>query len=54
MYAIMKLEYEAPICDYFGFGALKRGILKFRLDCPIPEKNQTRGTKPLGFFVFLL
>lgn len=21
MYAIMKLEYEAPICDYFGFGA---------------------------------
>ena len=40
MYAIMKLEYEAPIYDYFGFGALKGGILKCRLDWAIPEKNQ--------------
>ena len=41
----MKLKYEAPICDYFGSGALKGGILKCRLDCPIPEKNQTGGLK---------
>ena len=39
MYAIMKLEYEAPIYDYFGFGALKGGILKCRLDWAIPEKS---------------
>ena len=43
MYAIMKLEYEAPIYDYFGFGALKGGILKCRLDWAIPEKKQKGG-----------
>ena len=42
-YAIMKLEYKAPIYDYFGFGALKGGILKCRLDWAIPDKNQTGG-----------
>ena len=41
MYAIMKLEYETPIYDYFGFGALKGGTLKCRLDWAIPEKHQT-------------
>ena len=35
----MKLEYEAPIYDDFGFGALKGGILKCRLDWAIPEKK---------------
>ena len=45
MYAIMKLEYEAPIYDDFGFGALKGGILKCRLDWAIPEKKKTRGLR---------
>ena len=39
----MKLEYEAPIYDDFGFGALKGGILKCRLDWAIPEKKTNRG-----------
>ena len=43
MYAIMKLEHEAPIYEYFGFGTLKGGILKCRLVWAIPEKKQTRG-----------
>ena len=43
MYAIMKLEYEAPIYDDFGFGALKGGILKCRLDWAIQEKKQKGG-----------
>ena len=43
MYAIMKLEYEAPIYDYFSVGALKGGILKWRLDWGIPEKKKTGG-----------
>ena len=43
MYAIMKLEYEASISDYFDFGALKGGMLKRRLDWAIPEKHQTGG-----------
>ena len=41
MYAITKLEHEAPIYDYYGFGALKGGILKCTLDGAIPENNQT-------------
>ena len=45
MYVFMKLEYEAPIYDFFGFGALKEGILKCRLDWAIPEKNQTGGLR---------
>ena len=49
MYDVMKLEYEAPIYDYFGFGALKGSILKCRLDQAIPEKNQTWG---LGIYIF--
>ena len=39
----MKLEYEAPIYDDFGFGALKGGISKCRLDWAILEKRQTGG-----------
>ena len=56
----MKLEYEAPIYDYFGFGALKGVILKCRLDWAIPEKKQTEGLgiyifeKTTGIFCFLL
>ena len=36
----MKLEYEGPIYDDFGFEALKGGILNCRLDCAIPEKKK--------------
>ena len=39
----MKLEYEASIYDDFGFGALKGGILKCRLEWAIPEKQPNRG-----------
>ena len=58
----MKLKYEAPIYDDFGFVALKGGILNCRLDCAIPEKKKRKETgglriyilkKPSEFFVFL-
>ena len=48
----MKLEYEGPIYDDFGFEALKGGILNCRLDCAIPEKKKkkrNRGVENIHF-----
>ena len=42
MYAIMKLEYEAPIYDDFGFGTLKGGILK-KIRLGYSRKKTNRG-----------
>ena len=41
----MKLEYEAPIYDDFGFVTLEGHILKYRLDWAIPEKKKNRGVE---------
>ena len=40
----MKLEYEAPIYDDFGFVTLE-GDIKYRLDWAIPGKKINRGVE---------
>ena len=53
MYAIMKLEYEAPIYDDFHFGANFKRHIKMQIRLSYSRKKQNRGGGGRGLRKYL-